>query len=132
MIFENDYFQKINFTKRQIDQYYSSAKRDLEIAASSGVEEVIFRFCYDALIKLGITLIAVNGYKIRSMPGHHMKIIEKLAEILADEDVAAVGNTMRQMRNLNLYDGSYAASEKESKEYLEFVQDVFRRAKIVR
>jgi hypothetical protein len=130
MIFENDFFQKLAFTKGQIDQYLHSARHDLGIATDSNIADVTFRFSYDALIKIGITLIASKGYKIRSNAGHHIKILDKTAEILADEDIAIIGNRMRQLRNLNLYDGSYGVSDKESEEYLNFVKKVFNKVSL--
>jgi len=127
--FENQYFQKIEFSKKEIEQFIVSAKRDLKIALDSDILEVVFKFSYDALIKIGIILIAGEGYKIRSQAGHHIKILEKLSQILNDEDVMVFGNKMRQDRNLGLYGGGHFISEKDSLEYIKFVKSVFEKAK---
>lgn len=83
---------------------------------------------YNALIKAGIALIAAKGgVKVRSVTGHHIKIIEKMAEILKDETVLAVGNAMRTKRNEDFYGGGIFISEKESTEYLEYVKSVLSR-----
>lgn len=66
--FESQYFREFSFTPEQLGDYFASARHDLAIAEASDVPEVIFKFSYDALIKLGITLIARQGYKIRSEP----------------------------------------------------------------
>ncbi|MDP8258217.1 MAG: hypothetical protein P9L90_02165 [Candidatus Aadella gelida] len=58
-----------------------SAQRDLKIAESTNISDVVFKFTYDALIKLGIMLIAKKGYKVRSTAGHHIKILEKLSQV---------------------------------------------------
>lgn len=87
----------------------------------------MFRFSYDVLIKLGIALIAKEGYKIRSITGHHVKILEKLSQLLKDEDILALGNKMRRERNANLYDGGFFVGEKDSREYLVFVKSVFKK-----
>ncbi|MEI6498928.1 MAG: hypothetical protein WCO23_03120 [bacterium] len=129
MIFEEKYFQKLKFTDEQISQFYHSSLHDLKIAKEISIPDVIFKFSYDALIKIGIALIASKNYKVRSNAGHHIKIIEKLATILQDNDINLLGNKMRQDRNSNLYDGSYFVSEKDSKEYLQFVKKVFNQAK---
>jgi hypothetical protein len=126
--FENQYFRKLNFTENQIKQLSDSAAHDLEIAASSDIKDVVFKFCYDALIKLGIFLIAKQGYKVRSSAGHHVKILEKLSEILNDNDILVLSDKMRQERNINLYDGGFFISEKDSQEYLVFVKKVFEKA----
>ena len=126
--FENQHFQKLAFTDEQIDQFSKSALHDLKIAEESDISDVVFKFSYDALIKLGITLIAKKGYKVRSTAGHHIKILEKLSELLKDEDILVLGNKMRQERNTNFYDGGFFVGDKDSREYLDFVKNVFNKA----
>lgn len=127
--FETQFFQKMDFIPAQLKQYFNSAERDYGIAASDDVPEVQFKFAYDALIKIGIALIAYEGYKVRSQPGHHVKIIEKLSEILTDEDIDIMGNTMRQTRNKDFYDGGTLITETEAKQYVEFVESVIEKAR---
>jgi len=128
--FESQYFQKLAFKEEQIEQFLKSALHDLKIAQSSDITDVIFKFSYDALVKLGIALIAKKGYKIRSTTGHHVKILEKLSHILKEENILVLGNKMRQERNLNLDDGRFFVGEKDSREYLDFVKSVFKKADI--
>ncbi|MBI5874164.1 MAG: hypothetical protein HZB36_08550 [Candidatus Omnitrophica bacterium] len=128
--FESQHFQKLAFEEKQIDQFLKSALHDLKIAESSDVPDVIFKFSYDALIKLGIELIAKKGFKVRSTTGHHIKILEKLSQLLKDEDILVLGNKMRQERNVNLYDGGFFVGEKDSLEYLKFVKSAFKKAGI--
>jgi len=128
--FESQYFQKLAFKEEQIEQFLKSALHDLEIAGTSDIPDVIFKFSYDALVKLGIALIAKKGYKIRSTTGHHVKILEKLSQILREENILVLGNKMRQERNFNLYDGRFFVGEKDSREYLDFVKSVFKKADI--
>ena len=128
--FESQHFQKLAFKEEQIDQFLKSALHDLKIAESMDISDVIFKFSYDALIKLGIALIAKKGYKVRSTAGHHVKILEKLSQLLKDEDILVLGNKMRQERNVNLYDGGCFVGEKDSLEYLEFVKSTFKKAGI--
>ena len=128
--FESQHFQKLTFQQKQIDQFLLSARHDLKIAEESDVPDVIFKFGYDALIKLGIMLIAKKGYKVRSTAGHHIKILEKLSQLLKDEDIVVLGNKMRQERNVNLYEGGIFVGEKDSFEYLEFVKGTFQKAGI--
>ena len=128
--FESQYFQKLTFNEEQIGQFLKSALHDLKIAESSDIPDVVFKFSYDAFIKLGIALIAKKGYKIRSKTGHHVKILEKLSQLLKDEDILVLGNKMRQERNINLYDGGFFVGEKDSFEYLKFVKSIFRKTGI--
>jgi hypothetical protein len=129
--FENQYFRKLVFTEKQIKQLSDSAIHDLKIAGSSDINDVVFKFSYDALIKLGIFLAAKNGYKVRSTAGHHIKILEKLSKILQDDDIIVLANKMRQERNINLYDGSFFVSAKDSDEYLTFVKQLFKKSGLI-
>ena len=128
--FESQHFQKLVFKEKQIDQFLMSARHDLKIAEESGISDVVFKFSYDALVKLGIMLIAKKGCKVRSNAGQHVKILEKLSQLLKDEDILVLGNKMRQERNVNLYDGGFFVGEKDSLEYLEFVKSTFKKAGI--
>ncbi len=127
--FESQFFQPLKFSKAQLEQYLNSAFRDLEIAESADIPEVRFKFAYEALIKMGIALIAQNGYKVRSQPGHHIRIIEKLSELLNDPDALLLGNKMRQDRNADFYDGGILLTDKTSSEYLDFVRRMISKIK---
>ena len=76
-------------------------------------------------------MIVKKGYRVRSAAGHHVKILEKLSQLLNDENVLVLGNKMRQERNINLYDGGFFVGEKDSLEYLKFVRRAFKKANIV-
>src|SRR3989338_5127652 len=115
--FVDEYFQPADFSKAQISRFIGSAERDLIIAENSDISEVKFKFSYDAMIKICIALIAKKGYRVRGKMGQHVKIIEKITEIIGDKDIAVWANKMRQERNLDLYSGGEEISEKESAEY---------------
>ena len=124
--FDTKYFQKFQFTKQQIDRFLQSALRDLKIARQDKFSEVRFSYSYQALVKAGIALIAkVGGVKVRSVPGHHVKILEKMSEILKNPDVLIFGNAMRIKRNSDFYGGGESITEKEAKDYLQFTEKTF-------
>ncbi len=128
MHFETRFFQKSNFTTEQVCRLLENARRDLNIAKIDPLPEVKFSYSYNALIKAGISLIAKTGkVKVRSIQGHHVKIIEKMSQILDSEEIAEIGNAMRTKRNLDFYGGGIVISEKESREYFIFVEDVFKK-----
>ena len=130
MRFDKNYFQKLEFSENEIKQYHENTLRDLNIARKDDFPEVRFTFSYQALIKCGITLIAkVGQVKVRSVPGHHKIILEKLSEILQDEKILDVGNAMRAKRNADLYSGGEMIAQKEADEYLEFIENIFIKAK---
>ena len=58
--------------------------------------------------------------------------MEKLSHMLKHEDILVLGNKMRQERNFNLYEGGFFVGEKDSREYLNFVKEIFRKADIKR
>ncbi len=132
MRFEKEFFQKFKFTGEQIQRYVQNALRDLKIARKDSFSEVRFSYSYQALIKAGIALMAKSGQvKARSVPGHHVKILVKMGQLLKDEDIFAIGNAMRMKRNNDFYGGGELISEKEADDYLEFVEQVVEKVKKV-
>jgi len=123
--FEPQFFKEYKPTPEQLDQYFQSAVRDFEIARKDNFVEVQFSYCFQALIKAGIALFAkVGPVRVRSVPGHHVKTLEKMSEILNDPDINTIGNVMRAKRNLDFYEGGVIVSESEVKDFLKFVQGV--------
>lgn len=130
MKFNKEDFQNFKFSENEINQYYQNMLRDLNIAREDDFPEVRFTYSYQALIKCGITLIAkVGQVKVRSILGHHKRILEKLSEILHDREILDIGNAMRTKRNLDFYSGGEMITEKEADEYLEFVERIFNKVK---
>lgn len=130
MKFDWEYFRKFDFKPDDIRRYLESAVRDLEIAQKDSIPEVKFTYSYQALIKTGITLLAKQSkVKVRSKPGHHVKIIEQMGEILGDDHVTSVGNAMGMKRNTDFYGGGEIIGEKEAVDYLKFVQKTIHKAK---
>jgi hypothetical protein len=124
-----EFFQKFKFSAEEISKRFESARHDLEIAEKDAFSEVRFTYAFQAMIKIGIALLAQEGSKVRSIPGHHVKILERMSEILKDPDILVFGNRMRMKRNQDLYGGGELITEKEAADYLVFVQKVFKLAK---
>jgi len=129
MNFEDDSFVRFTFTKRQVKKNLDNALKDFDIAQRDTILDVKFNYAYTSLIKIGIALLSFYQLKIRSVPGHHVKIIEKMAEILNDDTIEDVGNVMRSKRNIDFYGGGTEVTEKECTEYIQFVDDVLARIK---
>ena len=123
------FFRKVKFSKTQIAGYLKNASRDLEIAGKDPFVEVRFTYCYQALIKTGVALLAHEGIKVRALPGHHIRILEAISRILKEADAFTIGNAMRMKRNEDLYGEGGFVSEKESEEYLKFVRTLLDRAR---
>lgn len=132
MKFEREYFRKFDFGPADIKRFLESALHDLEIAEKDSFPEVKFTYAYQAFIKAGIAVLAkVGKVKVRSVPGHHVKILDKPSEILGDEDVADIGHAMRVKRNTDLYGGGELIGAKEADDYLQFVQKIIAKVKKV-
>ena len=127
MKFDDRYFTDFVFTKEQVIKNFENAMKDLKIAHKDTISDVKFTYSYDALIKGGITLIAAFNKKVKSVPGHHVKIIEAMETILKDDTIGAIGNAMRSKRNTDFYNGGVDITEKESREYLDYVDDILHK-----
>lgn len=121
-------FEKFQFSERQIKNYHRSAARDFKIARDSDIPEVVFKFCYDVLIKTAIAVSAKNGLRVKARQGHHIELLRKLSECLKNPDIEAIGNEMRSKRNLDLYGGGTLITEKETGEYKAWITQVFVQA----
>jgi len=111
MIFDPKYFKKMDFSQRQIENYFISAIKDMKIAEKYDDPEVRFQFIFNSLIKFGITLIAFHGYKVNSRKGHHQKVLEKMSEILGNDDILITSEIIRKNRNTEFYDGGIIITE---------------------
>ncbi len=123
-------FEKFNFSNKQIRQYYNSSLKDFKIVSESDILEVKFRFSYDALLKLAIAVCAYNNLRVKSRQGHHIELINKLSYFLDDEDIKIIGHEMRNKRNFDLYSGNILISQKEVDEYLGWLKNIFKQARI--
>lgn len=129
MDFEDKYFIKFKFTEDQINKYFVNALRDIDIARRDEILDVKFNYAYTALIKGGIALLSKHHRKVKSAPGHHFKIIEKLSLILKDDTINDFANLMRSKRNMDLYSGGIEVTNKECREYIEFVEEILKKIK---
>lgn len=125
--FDSEFFQKRYFSQKEISRYLRNALKDLKIASTNQGPEVIFDFSYSALIKCGVSLLAACGYRVRSRKGHHIKILEKLSQILDEEKAEIIGDRMRKKRNMDLYEGGILISTKEARDYLHFVREIIQK-----
>lgn len=123
--FEKEYFRPFPFSDKEVDRYFQNALRDLKIAETDPYTEVRFTYCYQALIKSGIALIAkVGRVKVRSVAGHHVQVLTKMSNLLNNPDILTIGNAMRMKRNLDLYSGGEFISKKETGDYIRFTEQV--------
>ena len=109
--FEREFFRKVKFAGEEIRKFLESSRHDLEIARKDPFPEVCFTY----------------SFQVRSIPGHHAKIIEKMSEMLKDPEISTMGHAMRTRRNTDLYGGGKPVSENEAKDYLRFTEGVIQK-----
>jgi hypothetical protein len=131
MKFDDRYFRQFEFTEEQINKNFQNALKDFNIAKKDKILDVKFTYVYTAFIKAGITLLSFEQVKIRSIPGHHSKIIEQISRILKDDSIMTIGNLMRSKRNLDLYAGGVEITEKECSEFIKFTEKVLAKIKTI-
>jgi hypothetical protein len=131
MKYDEKYFKHFVFEKGQTKKHFENALKDFKIAEIDKISDVKFNYAYSALIKSGIALLSHYQIKAKSVPGHHVKLIEILAEILKDESINDLGNAMRSKRNIDMYSGGIDIAEKECNEYLDFVSKVLSQVKAI-
>jgi uncharacterized protein (UPF0332 family) len=129
MKFDDKYFIEFSFTKEQIAANLQNALKDLNIAKKVDIPDVKFNYAYTSLIKSGLALFSHYQRKIKSIPGHHIKTIDAIAQILKDKAISVMGEAMRSKRNIDMYGGGVSVTEKECREYISFVETVLNRTK---
>jgi len=119
-------FEKFIFTPKQIEKYFESAGKDFNIA-KKGESEVAFVFCYNCLLKLALAVCAKNNWRVKARRGHHIALIEKMAEFLKDKEIEILAQEMRAKRNKDLYGGGVLISSKDAEMYLKFVANLIKK-----
>ncbi|MBU0502451.1 MAG: hypothetical protein ABIH69_07885 [bacterium] len=128
MKFDSKYFKDFKFTKEQITKLLKNARKDFDIATKDKILDVKFNYTYTAFLKTGIALLSSCQAKTKPVPGHHIKIIEKMSQLLKDKSIEDIGNIMRSKRNIDMYAGGTEITDKECQEYLLFVKKVISQA----
>ncbi len=118
--------EKLPPDKREIDELWSLAKRNLTDAALDGLSpEGRFEFAYNAARTLATIAIRADGYRVKSTGGHHWNTFIALEVAMGASIVkmAAYFDQCRQKRNDALYDTANAISETEANELLEKTEE---------
>ncbi|MFC1512509.1 hypothetical protein ACFL4S_00500 [bacterium] len=126
----NVWFTKAPATRKEILKKFKNALDDFKIAKQADIAKVKFKFLYDSLIGLGITLLNFYHIKPESNSGHHINILRAMAYFLNNENIKKTGDKMRVKRNKYLYKGGINISPNELKKYEKLVQNVLKRVKV--
>ncbi|MCI0622779.1 MAG: HEPN domain-containing protein [Acidobacteria bacterium] len=106
----------------QISQYLAGAEKKLASAKKilSVDEEAAYQLAYEAMLKGSLGFMLSHGVRPRSLPGHHVTIIEFAEKHLGTEfkDLISMFNRMRRKRHDTIYQVSAFISQKEAEDAL--------------
>ena len=80
------------------------------------------------MLKVAIAVCAKNNLRVKARRGHHIELLDKMAEILKDADIGQISNGMRSKRNRGLYSAGDMVSRKEAEYYRKFVEQILKKA----
>lgn len=117
----------------QIQRFFKSAEKKLKdahrVAAIS--QEAAFQMAYDSMLRAALGLMLKHGKRPRSLPGHHIAIIEFAGGVLGEEFRGMIRHfdQMRRKRNDLLYEADDFISETEVVESLRTAEKFLERIK---
>lgn len=117
----------------QISRFLAGAEKKLAAARKVCTidEEASYQLAYEAMLKASLGFLLSHGVRPRSLPGHHVAIIEFAEKHLGKEftNLIAAFNRMRRKRHVAIYDVTGFISTQEAREALETAE---RYIKVVR
>jgi hypothetical protein len=107
----------------QIGRFLASARWKLASAEKilAFDEEACLQQAYEAMLKASLGFVLSHGARARSLPGHHVAIIEFLEARIDKKHTALMASfdRLRRKRNMALYDDSGMVTRTEAKQSLE-------------
>jgi uncharacterized protein (UPF0332 family) len=108
--------QPIDF--QQISRFLSGAEKKLASAKKilSLDEEAAYQLAYEAMLKGSLGFMLSFGVRPRTLPGHHVTIIEFAEEHLGKEfkTIVSMFNRMRRKRHESIYEVSGFISKQDA------------------
>jgi len=113
--------QRIDF--QQIGRFIAGGEKKLAAGkrALAIDEETAYQLAYEAMLKASLGLMLSFGVRPRSLPGHHVTIIQFAGEKLGQEfrGLIALFNRMRRKRHEAIYDVTGLISRREAEQALQ-------------
>jgi uncharacterized protein (UPF0332 family) len=117
--------QPIDFA--QIQRFLASAAKKLDAARKTLAvdEEASYQLAYEAMLKASLGFMLSHGVRPRSLPGHHVTIIEFAEQHLGRKlkGLIARFDRMRRKRNQALYDVNGFISKLEAQQALDTAEE---------
>jgi uncharacterized protein (UPF0332 family) len=107
----------------QIERFLASAEK--KVASARKIlafdEEASLQQSYEAMLKAAIGFTHSHGFRARSIPGHHIAIIEFVEERVSatHAGLMAVFDQLRRKRNTVLYDDEGFVSREEAEQAIQ-------------
>jgi len=112
--------QQVDFA--QIGRFMAGAEKKLVAARKTLAfdEEASYQLAYEAMLKASLGFLLSFGVRPRSLPGHHVAIIEFVGARLSKElkGLMAMFNRMRRKRHAAIYDVTGLISKQEAEQAL--------------
>ena len=110
----------------QIRRFLESAEKKLKAAyqVCAISQKTAFQMAYDSMLRASLGLMLQHGKRPRSLPGHHVAIIEFAGNVLGEEFRGLIRHfdQMRRKRNDLLYEADDFVSETEVSESLKMAE----------
>lgn len=117
--------QEVNFSN--IQEFYGSAVKKFVKAKKILMvdEETAYQVFYESMLKASLALMLSYGQRPRSLPGHHVNIIEFSAKKLGRNYLEIINtfDKMRRKRNQMIYEADIEITESEAKNALKTAEE---------
>ncbi len=117
--------QRIDFD--QINRFVASAAKKLTAAKKTLDidEEASYQLAYESMLKASLGFMLSFGVRPRSLPGHHVTIIQFVERRLGEgnENLVAMFDRMRRKRHQAIYDITGLISRQEAQHALEIAEN---------
>jgi hypothetical protein len=109
----------------QIDRFLAGAAKKLASARKILAFDEEACLQYEAMLKASLGFMFSHGLRARSVPGHHVAIIEFARQRLDKKHAAllTVFDRLRRKRNLALYDDSGFVSRQDAEQAIQAASD---------
>lgn len=112
----------------QVERFLLGAEKKLTSARKilAFDEEACLQQAYESMLKASIGFMLSHGLRVRSIPGHHIAILEFVTEKLDKKHAGllAVFDRLRRKRNAVLYDDEGFISREEAEESIRCAGDL--------
>jgi uncharacterized protein (UPF0332 family) len=91
-------------------------------------EEASLQQAYEAMLKASLGFLLSHGFRVRSLPGHHVATIEFVQAHLpaTHAPLLSLFDRLRRKRNAVLYDDEGFVSRQEAQEAIRAARDLIR------